>query len=146
MSRLFRVQLALLAAAIALAFALSACSKNTTTTPVAPTPPPPTLSTDTFTGVLSPLGASVFQFAVTATGKVSMTLTETGTTDPVGLGMSLGLWDSTALTCSEIVKNDNSQTGTVIVGTAEPGTFCARVYDVGNVVSTAGFSLEVIHP
>ncbi len=136
----------MLAMAVALAFALSACAKSSATTPTAPTPPPPALTTETFTGVLAPTDAGVFQFTVSAAGIVRLTLTEPGPNDPVPLGMSVGLWDTTTLSCSEIVKNENAQTGTAIVGSAEPGGFCARVYDTGNVVGTAAYSLEVIHP
>jgi hypothetical protein len=58
----------------------------------------------------------------------------------------VGLWNPTTLACDEIVKNEAAAAGTTLVGTAEPGSFCARVYDVGNVVDTMPYKLEVVHP
>jgi hypothetical protein len=144
---LARRGLGLLVVTGATAIALSACAKSNATTPVSPTPnPTPTLTTEAFSGILAPTEAGVFPFTVSATGTVRVTLTEVGPANPVALGLSVGLWNSTTLTCDDIVKNEAAETGTALVGKAEPGSFCARVYDVGNVVDTMPYKLEVIHP
>jgi hypothetical protein len=147
MSGLARRRLVLFASTVALLSVVSGCAK-TSTTPVAPTPPvtDPVLTTEDFAGALIAQGSDVIQFTVSAAGTVRVTLTEIGPTDPVVLGLSVGLWDATNSVCTDIVKNESAQAGTTIVGRAEPGTFCSRVYDVGNVVDTEPYKLQVIHP
>ncbi len=136
-----------MAASAIVAFATSGCGKNNAT-PESPTTPivEPPSKTEDFTGNLAPQASDVYQFSVSAKGTVSVTLTEVGTSSPVVIGMSVGLWNISTLTCDDIVKNDAAAAGTTIVGTAEAGTFCSRVYDVGNVVTTQPYKLQVVHP
>ena len=121
-----------------------ACSdnNNTTTTPT-PTTPPPT--TDTFSGTLSRNGAFTHQFVVVAAGSITATLTTVAPDSTTAIGFSLGTWNGSA--CQIVLANDKAAQGASILGTASgAGNYCARVYDVGNVVGTVSYEIQIVHP
>jgi len=130
-----------LAALVAAALSMSACGSNTPTTPS--TPVVPSTVTDTFSGTLSTNGASSFPFSVSAAGAVYLTLTSVADTS-IAVGMSLGTWNGTV--CSAILSNDAAIQGAAITGSATNiGNLCARVYDVGKVVSPLDYQITVVH-
>jgi len=130
-----------LAALVAAALSMSACDNNS------PTPPsavPPSSVTDTFSGTLTVNGASSFPFSVSSQGAVYLTLTSVADSSVV-VGMSLGTWSVTGI-CSAVLSNDAAVQGVSITGSATNiGTLCARVYDVGKVVSPLDYQITVVH-
>lgn len=131
----------LLCAALALA---ARCGAGAT--PIVPTNP--TITTDTFTGQLTPNGAFTHQFAVHATGKVTATLTSVQPDATKTIGFSLGTVIGT--TCQAVLANDAAVQTNVLTGTAQiGGSFCLRVYDVGSVTTDTGpftYTVTVEHP
>ena len=130
-----------LAALVAAALSMSACGSNPPTTP---TPVPPSSVTDTFSGTLTVNGASSFPFSVSSQGAVYLTLTSVADSSVI-VGMSLGTWSVTGI-CSAVLSNDAAVQGVSITGSATNiGTLCARVYDVGKVVSPVDYQITVVH-
>ena len=133
-----------LAPMLALVLSAAACHSNNTNL-VAPTPTPDPV-TNTFTGTLNRNGATNFQFSVSGSGIVYVTLTSVadGIT-PVGL--SLGTWNIASGSCTTVLANDLAAQGAIITGAVTGiGTLCARVYDVGKVVDPLDYELTVVHP
>ncbi len=129
---------------LAMVSALAVACGGTSTTP---TTPAPATTTDTFTGTIVQSGASVNPFTVSAAGTVTMSLTSVAPLATMALGVGIGSWDGT--TCTVISQNDNAKTGaTALTGTANPGNYCVRVYDSGNVPAdwTVTYSVQVVHP
>lgn len=124
--------------------ALGAAGCDEDTTPTTPTTPTPTV-TESFTGTLSRNGAATFPFSVAATGQVTATLTELGSS-AVPVGLSLGNWNGT--TCQIVLANDNAVQGTFVTGTmSATGNLCMRIYDAsGNIEVTVTFKVDVVHP
>jgi len=113
--------------------------------------PTPTAETLTFTGTLDntgdvPVLRQTHTFTTTYNGTLSMTLT--ATTPSMAVGFGIGQWDSTNSTCGPLLSWNNMATpGTVILGNAIAGSFCAQVYDVGNLAAgaQASYTLSVTH-
>src|SRR5687767_48515 len=113
--------------------AMGAAGCDEETTPTTPTTPGPTV-TESFTGALTRNGAVTFSFTVGATGQVTATLTELGSS-AIPVGVSLGNWNGT--TCQIVLANDNAVQGTFVTGTMSgTGSLCVRLYDAsGNLVT-----------
>jgi hypothetical protein len=124
------------------ALGAAGCDEDTTpTTPTTPTPP----VTESFSGTLNRNGAVTFSFSVAATGQVTATLAELGSS-AVPVGVSLGNWNGT--TCQIVLANDNAVQGTFVTGTmTATGDLCTRIYDAsGNLELPVTFRVEVVHP
>lgn len=139
MRRSFTGGLVLLALA-----ALGAAGCDEETTPTTPTTPAPTV-TESFAGTLNKNGAVTFSFAVAATGQVTATLAELGSS-AVPVGLSLGNWNGT--TCQIVLANDNAVQGTFVTGSmSATGNLCVRLYDAsGNITAETMFKVDVVHP
>jgi len=132
-----------LAAFVALALATAACGGST---PTAPTPAAPT-TTETFTGTVLQNGGINHTFTVAQAGEVDATLTSVGPLNTLALGFILGTYDGT--NCNPGYEDDNARQGDVLSGTTSAtGTFCVRVFDVGNIAanSTVTYTVSVAHP
>ena len=124
------------------ALGAAGCDEDTTpTTPTTPTPP----VTESFSGTLNRNGAVTFSFSVAATGQVTATLAELGSS-AVPVGVSLGNWNGT--TCQIVLANDNAVQGTFVTGTmTATGDLCTRIYDAsGNLELPVTFKVDVVHP
>ncbi|HEX2454445.1 MAG TPA: hypothetical protein VHI99_12150 [Vicinamibacterales bacterium] len=128
----------------AAALAASACDNGD----IPITPAPPTV-TETFAGMLSTNGATVYPFIVSAAsgGRVTATL---NTLDPstIPIGMSLGTWNGA--TCSIVVDTPAAiQTSAISGTTSTVASLCLRVYDASGTVPTdtpVNYSVSVVHP
>ncbi len=127
------------------AFALSACSKQTGSAPTTPTSA--ATSTEAFSGTVPQLGSDPHPFTVTNAGTVTATLTSIAPLATMSIGVGIGNWDGT--TCTTITQNDNARAGTAALnGTMNPGNYCVRVYDSGNIPDggSVTYSVQVVHP
>lgn len=135
--------------------AATACGDDST--PTAPTTTPTTTTTTTaaaasvteqFTGSLPVSGFRFYAFEVGEFGTVNVTLERVGgggvpTTVWVGLG--LGIPDGTD--CSTTTSlNTQAGAGPHLSATLAAGTYCARIYDVGNLAAPAPFVISIAHP
>jgi hypothetical protein len=133
--------------ALALALMGAGCDNSagggTTTSPTAVT-----LTTETFTGSVDPLGVAFHPFTVAQQGEVDITLTAAGppATITMGLGVGVPSGSTCSLTISGGVVQAQASTTPQLVGTAAAGAFCVAVYDIGNQRDTVTYSITVAHP
>ena len=112
------------------------------TAPTTPTPVVPTV-TDTFSDTLLLAGANTHQFTVSAVGGVKISLTSVEPGAAVGLGIGTPSQGS----CSVIDKVQTVAGPSVqLSGTATvPGSYCVIIYDLGNLVEPAVYTINVLH-
>ena len=110
--------------------------------PVTPTPGAPTV-TDTFSDTLLVLGANTHPFSVTTISGVNVSLTSLVPGAVVGLGIgTYSLGRCAVIDHVETVAGPAVRlSGTVTV----PGTYCVDVYDLGNLVEPAVYTINVLH-
>jgi len=110
--------------------------------PTTPTPAEPTI-TETFSDTLLVGGANTHQFLVTTIGGVKVTLTSVNPAAAVGLGVGFpSLGSCTLLDRIETVAGNSIQ----LSGTANaPGNLCVEIFDVGNLVEPAAYTINVLH-
>jgi len=136
-------------AAAALAAAMSACSGNSSATPAAPTVIAGS-STVLFEGQLEVGGSAFYSFTVQATGSANLMLAsvtttkEPGASSPVVLGLAFGTPLGTDCTITTALPASAGLTSQ-LVNNLTPGTYCARVYDIGNLTSTVNFAIRIVH-
>jgi len=130
----------ILLAVLGVALATAGCSD-----PIPPTTPTSAIPTftDTFSDTLLVLGANTHQFTVTAYGGVKVTLTSVEPGAVVGLGVGTPSFGS----CSVADKVETVAGAAVqLSGTATvPGSFCVTIYDIGNLVEPAAYTITVLH-
>jgi hypothetical protein len=130
----------ILLAVLGVAFVTAGCADPIA--PVTPTPAVPTV-TDTFSDTLLVLGANTHQFTVTTVGGVRITLTSVEPGAAVGLGVGTPSSGScTIIDSVETVAGVPVQlSGTATV----PGSYCVIIYDLGNLVEPAVYTINVLH-
>jgi hypothetical protein len=132
---------------LALACASSALVLGACSTMDIPTLPSAAPVTETFENQFGVQGAASRSFVVSETGAVSVTLTAAGPPSDVALGIGIGIPRSTGSGCSlsRSVTATAAATPHLTV-TAEPGTYCVQVFDVGALTGDVRFSVSVLHP
>lgn len=139
---------------LALALPLSACGDSDTptsptdTTTTTPTAVEPTTS-ESFTGRIGVNGAAFYSFEVTQYGTVNLTLQNvggvTGVPESVWVGLGIGVPDGTD--CSTTTStNTQAGGGPHVSSVLAAGTYCARIYDVGNLAAPTPFDVLIAHP
>lgn len=122
--------------------AVAACSRS----PSSPTGQVD-ITVQNFEGTLMEGEAQVFPFEVTLEGGVTVVLRnafQPATSLQVTLGMGVGTWDGES--CTLVDKSDEAVFNTVITGRALVGSYCATVYDVGNIgPNPVEYAVEVRH-
>ena len=109
-----------------------------------PTSPGPII-TESFTGTINVNGAATHTFAVAGAGTVVATLTQVTPDNTIVTGFSLGQWNGSS--CQTIIAKDDSVQGNTLAGTTiGVGQLCARIYDVGKLVETIGYTVTIAHP
>ncbi len=109
--------------------------------------PPTNISTpaslDVFASTLGPLGSATHQVPIFYNGVSSLTLVSAGASATIG--MAFGAWDGQVCRLnSTVVAQANANP--LIVATVDPGNYCIRVYDVGQLTSPILFTIETLHP
>lgn len=121
--------------------AAAACGDDPPTAPEQPVQRPTV--TEEFTGRLNVNGGATHSFT-TGSGQISVTITELVPDSAAVIGVSLGTWNGSA--CQIVLANDNATQSGSVLGTASgPGSFCARVYDVGKLTAATEYKVTVVH-
>lgn len=129
------------------------CSKDTPTSPT-------TTTTTTTTAVASPTyseewidtvavnGERFYSFTVTTYGTVNVTLNSvSGQYVPSTVTLGLGLGTPTAETCAPTTNiSTQSGAGPHISGAYQPGVYCVKVNDVGNLYAPAKIDVTIAYP
>jgi hypothetical protein len=133
--------------------AASACKKNN------PLPPSPVLTTQNFTGNVSPLGTSSHEFTVNYTGGYSdaavtvTNLTTVASATPQSITIGVGFGEIINGVCSRLttlsspVTRLNERQSTP-PGVFAPGTYCVQVFDNPSsptVTEPLAYSITVEH-
>jgi hypothetical protein len=110
--------------------------------PVTPVPAVPTV-TDTFSDTLLVAGVNTHQFTVTTIGGVKITLSSLVPAASVGLGVGTPSLGSCA-----VIDRVTAVAGQSVLlsGTATvPGSYCVTIFDLGNLVEPAVYTIDVLH-
>lgn len=132
----------------------SGCSGDT------PTSPTTTTTTTTTTTVASPIyseefndtvgvsGAAFYSFTVTQYGTVNISLTNvSGAFVPSTVTLGLGMGTPEAEGCSTTSSvSTQAGAGPQITGAYNPGVYCVKVSDVGNLYAAAKFAVTIAYP
>lgn len=148
MTAVFRI-----VAAVVLVIASTACSDtptsptSTSTTTTTTSVAEPT-TTEEFNGTVSVGGFTFYSFTVEQIGTVRITLASVGGTNVpgsvwVGLGIGAPAGEDCATTSS---LNTQAGVSAQISGTYATGIYCAKVYDIGNLIAPARVSVTIDHP
>jgi len=119
-------------------------SSTTTTTTVAA----PTVS-EAFAGTLPVGGFKFYTFSIAENGTVNVTLNHvSGAGVPSTVQLGLGIGQPAGTDCSTTVTATAGKAfpAPQVAGTFEPGLFCVRVFDVGNLFAPATFDITIAHP
>ena len=115
----------------------------TVTAPTSTTSP----VTETFASRITIGGGASRAFSVAESGAVSVTLTDVGPPSGVVVGLGIGIPRSDSVGCnlSQAVLTAGSSDAQ-LTATVEAGSYCARIYDVGNLTGEVSFSITIMHP
>lgn len=115
---------------------LPTAATTTTTTTTSPV-------TEVFSSQLSVGGYAFRSITAAKAGTISLTLTSAATTQKLGLG--LGIPDATGSTCL-FTRTIETTAGGQITATADAGSYCMRVWDLGTLTTATAFSVTIIRP
>jgi hypothetical protein len=98
---------------------------------------------ETWSSVVAPGGQSSRSFTVNSSGTINVTLTASGAT----LGLGIGLPRVTGGGCRLGVSvNTSAGSAPQITTSADAGQYCVQVYDLGTLTDPVGFALKIDHP
>jgi hypothetical protein len=126
-----------------LGLGVAACDDETPTTPTNRRDP----VTDTFTGEVTQNGAKIHTFSTVSSGTVTVTLKQVAPDSSLVIGLALGNWSANS--CQVVFDNAAATQGFAMPPATMSGIgdLCVRVYDVGNIGTTAAsYTVEVVHP
>lgn len=143
-----------LALLVVVAAVPAACGDDTPTSPTTDTTTTTTTTaaasvTESFTGSLPVAGARFYSFDVPTNGAVTLTLESVGGVAgvPRTVWVGLGVGTPEATDCATTTSlSTQSGGGPHISTTLTAGTYCARVYDIGNLAAAAPFTVSIAHP
>ncbi len=104
--------------------------------------------TEEFTGVLSPGGAGFYSFSVGVYGTVNVTFSSIGGAGiPASVWMALGIGVPSGEDCAATsTVNGPSGSSPQLTNTYNPGVYCVRIHDLGNLFGPARFTISIAHP
>jgi len=143
--RLFSVAATVIAACLTGA----ACASTTAPTEADSTITPLEFTTLTFAGTLETKGSGFYSFAVSQAGPVSLTLAAVQTPGgaalsiPIGIGVGIPSGTGCARSTSQSTVPGLAAQLTL---TLNPGTYCAAVFDTGNLTAAVNFAMRIRHP
>lgn len=134
-----------IALALVATVSLAGCGDDSPTAPI-PTPAEATV-VEKYVGTLGVGAFGFYSFTVPTFGKVELTLNAVNGPDGSEVALGLGLGAPRGRDCSTST-NTNAPPGTTaqLTATFDPGIYCARVSDVGNLSAAATFDISIAHP
>ena len=136
----------------AAAVACSSTSPSTTTTTVGTTTTTTTISStanEIFTGLVGVQGSSFYSFTVAQAGAVSVTLASltSGTPGPASaavMGLGIGVPSGTDCAMTDSINAAPSLTVQLTLSKGV-GTYCVRIFDVGQLTGPMNFAIRIVH-
>jgi hypothetical protein len=125
---------------------IAACSDNAST---ATSPTSLTMTTEMFTGTLSPGGLRFYSFRATEDSAISAMLASLSTAvtralPELAVGLGVGIPQGTGCDVKEAVTTTAGLTRQ-FRGWATEGIHCVAVYDVGNLRESVSFAIQIAH-
>jgi hypothetical protein len=110
-------------------------------------PEPTGTRTETFTSSLGVLGTASRSFTVSQGGTVSVRLESINPLPGAVVGLGIGIPRPDGSGCS-LGRSLNTAAGSTaqITGGIDTGSYCVKIYDVGNLTTLVNFSISVVHP
>src|SRR5436190_22487404 len=132
---------------------ISACGGSSNSTPTAPSG---NATVETFNGAFDPKGVGpVHNFTIQqSNGLLNLVLTavtDVTTSAPAGIAVGLALGSQSSSGCvaisgaSATVSAGTTSITSGLSGTANAGTYCLIVFDVGNLVNSVTYTVSVSH-
>jgi hypothetical protein len=118
-------------------------SVRVNTSSTAPTNVVTAASLDVFASTVGVQGSATHQLAIFYNGTASLTLLSAGASATIGLGF--GAWDGQVCRVNSAVTTTASA-NPLISAVVDPGNYCVRVYDVGQLTAPILFTLDTLHP
>ena len=115
--------------------------------PTPPTAPTPTISSETFAGTVAVGGVAFHPFTVTlAGGQITIILTAAGPPATIFMGLGVGTiaGDACTLLPNASVATPAGATAQ-LTGTISAGSYCVRVWDIGNQTADVTYAVTVNH-
>lgn len=136
-----------------LAFTVAACSGDTPTSPT--TTDTTTTATaaspayfEDFSGAVGVSSSAFYSFTVTQYGTVNVTLASMGGTyvpPTVTMGLGIGVPEAEGCPATTTI-NTAPGAGPHLSGTYQPGVYCVRINDVGNLYAAGTFVVSIAYP
>jgi len=101
--------------------------------------------TATFTNTITPGGRASRSFEVSQAGTVTITLNSYSAGVEAAIGIGVLSPDGSGCRLGRIVRG-LAGPSPQITTRVDPGTFCASVFDAGNLTENATFSMTIVHP
>ena len=134
---------------------LTGCSDSTPTSPTTTSTTATTTATaaspaftEEFIDTVAVSGSSFYSFTVTQYGTVNISLTSvSGQYVPSTVTMGLGFGKPDAETCATTTNiSTQAGAGPQLTGAYDPGVYCVKVSDVGNLFAAAKFAVTIAYP
>ena len=110
---------------------------------------PLVFNTETFAGTLEVKGINFYSFYVSQAGPVGLTLAAVqspgGAALATPLGIGVGIPSGTTCVRSTSQSAPPGLAAQLTV-TLNPGTYCAAVFDTGNLTAAVNFAMRIRHP
>jgi hypothetical protein len=137
----------LLCAALAVFGLSTGCGKDASPTTPSPVAASPT-ATAIFSGSLAVSGSRFYSFSVLQYGTVNVTLSSvTGPDVPEDVQLLLAIGRPRGIDCSPTSTFTTAAgDGPHITGNYDPGVYCVRLSDNGNLPGPANFVVTIAHP
>lgn len=104
-----------------------------------------TSKTDAFSGFATALDSAWQSFTVTQSGQVTVTLSSLSQAGAIGLGLGINGVSSTACTLNTALITAPGSSPQ-ITSTVSPGTYCVKIYNVGQIVGPVSYAVSIVHP
>jgi hypothetical protein len=121
------------------------CATRYFETPTSSTTPAATPDPATFESQIVRGGSATRAFTLTTAGTIGVTLTSVRPSIVVGLGIGIPRTDGNGCNLSRSVETSAGDSPQVSAS-ADPGSYCVKVFDVGQIDQSASFSVLVTHP
>ena len=109
----------------------------------APTNNPTPFNTDIFSSTLGAQGSATHQLALFYNGTATLTLVSAGAAATIGVGF--GAWDGQV--CRLNAAATTAVTGNPLFAVpVDPGNYCIRAFDMGQLTAPILFTIDTVHP
>jgi hypothetical protein len=102
-----------------------------------------TTSPEVFASNLAVNGSSTRTFTVATSGSMTANLDDVGSSKVVGVGIGIWRFDTPSCNLTQVV---NSSGGARFAMNVDQGTYCVKVFDVGNLTTAVSFAVTIVHP